>query len=57
MGMKAEDKAELRKLHEAGSGAAHEMDAAGGNISEMRGSELHAELDGTPAAAETCGAQ
>ncbi len=55
MAMKAADKAELKGMHETGGGEAHELDAMGGNIQEMRGSDVQAELDGMSAVGGTKG--
>ena len=56
MEMKGKYTAALNGMHETGGGAAHEMDALGNsNIPEMRGSDIHAELDGAPVVGEIKG--
>lgn len=53
MEIQAADSVRLKGIHESGGGEAHEMDAVGDHISEMRGSDIQAELDGTSAAVGT----
>lgn len=55
MELKAADKAELKGVYEVGDAGAHELDAVGGNILEMRGTDVQTELDGTSAVGGTKG--
>jgi hypothetical protein len=50
---KETDNVGLKGVHEQGPGEAHEMEAMVENLSEMHGSEVHAELDGASAAVDS----